>query len=637
MSKKEERISAPTTRLEFAELEKLESLVFARKHSEALNELFNALGRIRSGGLFEGHSFSDEAQALLCTRLAGCVVSLFADPTFFLSEEGYARFALEHPVIELVFSISGYGSYDFLIGILSETPSELDASKLKFSSTLAFAKMTLFLSLGSHIDMNLEELFSKAPRITLPIWASMLSHVVVLSPRAHERREALYGHTKLFKDVDLLPPVAIGAMSDAYMYCSYRTVEHKHDVKREILAMFHKTLSAQCAAAIPTEVDLIARRAKAVSSAKKPHCLIPLEWFNSFHAMHRCYAPLIKQLREHFTLTAIVRKDELDDIAKAFFDDIVEVPQHEVVFEELIKTITALEPDIIYYPSLGMNMHWTAMASLRLAPIQCVTLGHPATSGSDKIDYALVEQGAVGDLSLMTERVVSLPKTSMLFFQRRPDLYLPDPVTHDSDEPIRIAVPAMALKINVPFMDCLKRIESKANERIEFHFFPNTLGLSHIYIQKKIRQFWFPDAIIRPRIGYAKYLEWLSECDLHLSTFPFSATNGAVDSLLVGLPIVTRTGPEPMERFESLTLEAHDFGDLVARDTDEFERIVLGLINDRAKLRNTQERIRAVDWDTVFFGPRTGTAVDAFGRAMLRLFSDHELIVNSGKREIIIE
>ena len=45
--------------------------------------------------------------------------------------------------------------------------------------------------------------------------------------------------------------------------------------------------------------------------------------------------------------------------------------------------------DVLVYPEIGMDPRHQALAALRLAPVQCVLYGHPATSGSAQIDYFL--------------------------------------------------------------------------------------------------------------------------------------------------------------------------------------------------------------------------------------------------------
>lgn len=57
-------------------------------------------------------------------------------------------------------------------------------------------------------------------------------------------------------------------------------------------------------------------------------------------------------------------------------------------FRTAVERIAATRPDMVYYPSIGMDPNIIALVNLRLAPIQIISLGHPATSNTDTIDSA---------------------------------------------------------------------------------------------------------------------------------------------------------------------------------------------------------------------------------------------------------
>ena len=45
--------------------------------------------------------------------------------------------------------------------------------------------------------------------------------------------------------------------------------------------------------------------------------------------------------------------------------------------------------DVLIYPEVGMDADVLRLASLRLAPLQCMAWGHPVTSGLPTIDVFL--------------------------------------------------------------------------------------------------------------------------------------------------------------------------------------------------------------------------------------------------------
>lgn len=47
-------------------------------------------------------------------------------------------------------------------------------------------------------------------------------------------------------------------------------------------------------------------------------------------------------------------------------------------------------------PSIGMDLTTIFASNTRLAPVQVIALGHPATTHSDFIEYVIVEDDYVG-------------------------------------------------------------------------------------------------------------------------------------------------------------------------------------------------------------------------------------------------
>jgi len=67
-------------------------------------------------------------------------------------------------------------------------------------------------------------------------------------------------------------------------------------------------------------------------------------------------------------------------------DHVVPIPS---VLKQAQELIAAYEPDILYYPDIGMEPVSYFLAFARLAPVQCACWGHPVTSGIPNIDYFL--------------------------------------------------------------------------------------------------------------------------------------------------------------------------------------------------------------------------------------------------------
>src|SRR6185369_15262337 len=99
--------------------------------------------------------------------------------------------------------------------------------------------------------------------------------------------------------------------------------------------------------------------------------------------------------------------------------------------------IAARRPVLIFYVGVGMNAQIIALASLRLAPVQCVSFGHTATTMSAAMDYFILPEDFAGTPRTFSEKLLPLPKAAMPFaagprtaIARRPS----------SDDTVRIAI-----------------------------------------------------------------------------------------------------------------------------------------------------------------------------------------------------
>ncbi|WP_407051213.1 hypothetical protein [Methyloraptor flagellatus] len=84
---------------------------------------------------------------------------------------------------------------------------------------------------------------------------------------------------------------------------------------------------------------------------------------------------------------------------------------------EWVATIREAAPHVMVYLELGMDQTAIQVAATRLAPVQCMTWGHPETSGLPDMDYFLssdLMEPADGEKHY-TERLIRLPNLSVAY------------------------------------------------------------------------------------------------------------------------------------------------------------------------------------------------------------------------------
>lgn len=614
----------PLVTIQNVSLEDFERAVYARNYEESGKLLVAALRRIRCGADFIGHRTDGATRATLHTRFASAVISLFADPAFSLSQEGFDNIAAEHAALDTVFRLSVFGTADHLLPHVASGDVRVETEDVKFHNSGSLAKFLLVYSLRSGFMLNFDETFGKAPRITLALWVGMLTHLLTVDTMAHGRREHLLGLYNVFNDVEM-PDYLMSALSDMYMYTSYASRADKHDAKALVHKLFRRMLTSRGLVPLP-------QAAKARKLKERPTMLIAIDWFSSMHAMYRCYAPSLRQLRKRFRLVGMSREASVDAIGKAEFDEWCSIPNDGVVLADVISRIRKINPDIILYPSIGMALWWVVAASIRLAPIQVMMLGHPASSRSPAIDYVVCEETSIGDPTLFSEKIVEIPLGAARFVHR-PDVddgFVPPDRSDRST--IHVAVPSMLFKLNAPFLAVLKVIKESAKRPVVYHFFPNTISALLQQAGKEIQEV-LPGSFIYERAPYNLYRTHLSKCHIQLCTFPFGGTNSNIDAFLLEIPFVAMEGAEPHERFDAQMIRRLGMPEwLIAHSVEEYVTSALRLIDSDETLLAVSQHLAGSDIEGTFFGEPPAQWKDATLAAFNMIYDKHEHLQSSKDR-----
>jgi len=403
------------------------------------------------------------------------------------------------------------------------------------------------------------------------------------------------------------------------MFVSYFTTPKKHDVKKHLNSMLLKWMETQ-----GVKQPVLPPRK---SGTTKPKLLVLSEMFTSSHAMYRGYKHSISELRSKFHVVLVAATGSYDETSKSIFDEVINVGKTDQIKKTIGKIIRA-HADIIYYPSIGMET-WTILTcQLRLAPVQMMEMGHPATSNSKCIDYALIEEFTLGDPHCFSETVVV--KNTGLTITPYDDKERPTPVIRERPETIKIAIPANLYKLNSDFLRVCKNIEQRVTRPIEFHFFPNRYGIMLDFATVMIRK-WLSNSVIFPTMSYQEYLQYLGACDIHFSTFPFGLSSGCVDSSLVGLPIVALDGPEVHSHVDLGFQKELGLPEWLSANTmEEYEEAAVRLIeDDELRVSLSKDMVNA-DHYNIFANHHTNT--DYFPNLVGWIYRNHEAIQAVGRK-----
>ena len=569
-------------------------------------------GKIGFGGQSDAFNIISEKEA---TRVAAVVTTTLTDPNFdptvtFMLELNRFKRALVQ-----IFEISGYRGTGHFVDLLLKPTAETQTYR-----RLDLLKMFAGLSINAMNDTLLKILFQIDKQYALPTVLGFLSEQLVYTTKAEEIRSKLLASADHWIGTDLRP-YTVMAIGPAYMGCSYAEAAHKHDIKRCFNDVVHRWFNT-LKIATPTfpETRVI---------KDKPNLVIFAELYNSGHAMHRCYGPSIKALKQRFNTTLLIGDTGLSRELLDFAHHVEVVKTKHSNPGIVIEKILSFKPDIVYYPSIGMRFSTITTSTIRLAPIQIMTIGHPATTMSDAIDYIIMPDALMKNEDTCSEHIMLRPTKP--YFIHRTDAAKILPNIRRNADIVRIAVPAWSRKITPTFLNTCRRIRDLAKTPVEFWFFPNASGALHQALVRRYSHLMPQDKVL-PRKGYNDYIHDLNQCDIFLSTFPFGATNSIVDAALQGLPIVNLLGDEPHTANDaSLVTNLAQPDWLTAPSVDAYVSAAVRLIDEPNLRTQICMDILASDPEKAFF-VEDGEEANEFATIVDFLYHSHETIQETGPK-----
>lgn len=271
---------------------------------------------------------------------------------------------------------------------------------------------------------------------------------------------------------------------------------------------------------------------------------------------------------------------------------------------EWIAEIAADQPDILFYPEIGMEAVTCALAALRLAPLQVLGQGNAMTTGFPTMDIYFsgeMMEGPGADRHY-SEKLVRLPGSG-LCLQWRGGAAKPWNGPDRPDEIVRFALWLQPIKFD-PANDALYARIAKAAAPCEFwlvrpEYQPWTADRLRDRMAAAFRADGLdPDAYLR--IGSWLTRERLSglfdAMDVYLDSPAFSGCTTAWQALQRGLPIVTLEGDFLRQRQTAGLLRQIGITDTIVADREAYVATAVRLAEearDPAKRETRRAAIRA--------------------------------------------
>lgn len=325
-----------------------------------------------------------------------------------------------------------------------------------------------------------------------------------------------------------------------------------------------------------------------------------LSRFLRTHSIGKVARGLVSELsREHFEVFVLnIPPVTMDDTARF----IQAHADHWLTLEDDLsaarKQIAALELDILFYQDIGMEPYSYLLAFGRLARVQCVSYGHPDTTGIPNMDYYVSNDlyEPPGAAAHYSERLAELHALPTLAYYFRPTLAGPMPTRAELGLPTdaHLYVCAQTLFKLHPDIDGILRgiLEQDGSGRVVL--FGGECSEWSVRLMRRFRRA-MPGVADRiqflARQPYDRFLQVLGAADVALDTLHFNGMNTSIDAFSVGTPVVTMPTGLQRGRFTQAMYRTMEIDWGVARDADEYVALAIEAATDRERQRTLRRSI----------------------------------------------
>jgi protein O-GlcNAc transferase len=261
--------------------------------------------------------------------------------------------------------------------------------------------------------------------------------------------------------------------------------------------------------------------------------------------------------------------------------------------DQLINQIFKDNLDVLIYLDIGMKPIIQILSSLRLAPIQCNTWGHPVTSGFKNIDYYFSSELMEDKNSQKnySENLIILPNLGINYdFPNLSNIKKPN-ILNKSNSTIYLNLQSLFKLIPQDdhiYLDILKK-----NSNCCFWFIQgNNNSVTSIFKERISKLFkkegynFEKYSYFHPRCKQEEFFGLIEESDIILDSFNWSGGNTSLEAISLNKPIVTYPSNYMRGRHTYGILKILDIDETIATSKKNYVEIAVKLANEK-KFRNS--------------------------------------------------
>lgn len=316
------------------------------------------------------------------------------------------------------------------------------------------------------------------------------------------------------------------------------------------------------------------------------------------HSVARFIWPLFKYANQYnanlFCLSAVDQNDRWQEKFKQASSAFVDISQLSP--NQIHSTVNELNINILFDLSGFTKGSKISLFGRRMAPIQVTWLGYPGTTGLNNMDYIFLDKYLNPEAKDLLHEKCLLTKGTSVCFSEMDEV----PITDTLPEELRGYITFGSLNNSYKLNDnTIARWAKVMRHCKDSNFLFVRREFESYFLRRNVLNSFDKHGISPERIHFLNnrkvkrhYLDCYNEIDICLDTFPVTGGTTTVDSLWMGVPVITLEGPNIHQRVSSAIIRHANHPEWIAKSSDDFVKRSLILCDNQSKRREMRQTLR---------------------------------------------
>jgi protein O-GlcNAc transferase len=289
-------------------------------------------------------------------------------------------------------------------------------------------------------------------------------------------------------------------------------------------------------------------------------------------------------------------------------------------FEVCCEQVIADNLHILIFPALGGSPENTEFAGLRLAPVQCMSWGHPITSGLPTIDYYLSSElmEPQNGQQHYRETLIRLPNIGLCYPKPKPSDNLKTRAEFGLRDAAIVYLCCQSPYKYQPQFDCLLPQIAQQVPNAQFVFVgrdfaqPDSLLHQRLAIAFRQHNLNYQDfCVVLSELPHAEFRRLNHLSDVFLDSLAWSGGNSTLEAIADGLPVVTCPGEFMRGRHSAAILQMLGVTETIGDSPETYVEIAVRLGLAPAYRQQLSQKIMAAH-DKLYGDRACIAALEAF-------------------------